>query len=70
MKAVLEFSLPEESEEHMYAVNGIKYAIAIDEVDNKLRAKLKYEELSDEQIHAFEAVRVMIREALQDLPLN
>lgn len=44
MKAILEFNLPEEEDNHLYALNGIKYSIVIDELDNWLRAKVKYED--------------------------
>jgi hypothetical protein len=32
MKAILEFNLPEEAEEHSDALNGYKYRYALDEV--------------------------------------
>jgi hypothetical protein len=42
MRTLLEFNLPEEEEEFLLAFNGARYAIALDEMDNWLRAKIKY----------------------------
>jgi len=56
-KAILEFDLPEETEDFQYAVKGSHFACVIDELDNFLRAKLKYEELTDEQDACYQAVR-------------
>jgi len=42
MKTILEFNLPEEEEEFLLAFNGARYAIALDELDNWLRSKIKY----------------------------
>ena len=38
MKAILEFNLPEEIEEHLNAINGINYKIALQEMDRWLRS--------------------------------
>ena len=42
MKAILEFTLPEEQDDHEVAVNGMKYLCVLQEFDNWLRAELKY----------------------------
>jgi len=44
MKAILEFDLPEDQEEHITAINGIHYKIAINNMDDYFRNRLKYEE--------------------------
>lgn len=57
MKAILEFNLPEENEDHDLALNGYKYKIIVDEIDNYLRSKLKYEDLSDVEHDIYQKVR-------------
>lgn len=57
MKAVLEFQLPEESEEFRLAQRGRHYISVIEELDNYLRSILKYEERSAEVHDALQAVR-------------
>lgn len=42
MKAILEFSLPEESEEHRIALEGGKLLHVITELDNWLRSIAKH----------------------------
>ena len=43
MKAILEFNLPEDSEEHETALNGYKYKLCWDEFRQIIRARHKYE---------------------------
>lgn len=43
MKAILEFNLPEETEEHESALNGGKYKAEIENFSSKLRTIVKYE---------------------------
>jgi hypothetical protein len=57
MKAVLEFTLPEEREEHETALNGPKYRAVLSDLSQFLRSKLKYETLTQEQAAAYEDVR-------------
>lgn len=42
MKATIEFNLPEEQDEHAYALAGVDALIVIDELLNEIRNKLKY----------------------------
>lgn len=42
MKAILEFSLPEEANEHMQAVNGASWEAAMFDLDQHLRGIVKY----------------------------
>lgn len=44
-KAILEFNLPEDENEFIFAKNGIKYSIVLDDLDNWLRGKTKYEDI-------------------------
>jgi uncharacterized protein (UPF0128 family) len=57
MKAYLVFNLPEEREELHFAQKGLDYSLALDEIDNHLRNRLKYETLSDEVHDALQQVR-------------
>lgn len=49
MKAILEFNLEEEYDEHMFKVitNAKNLVLAISEYDQRLRAMHKYEDVSD-----------------------
>lgn len=67
MKAVLEFNLPEESEEHLNALNGVKYRAVLDELDNELREQWKYQ---DKQLISIEEVRSLIRELKDEYNIN
>lgn len=52
MKAILEFELPEDNNEHLRAVNAATAWVTLYEIDNKLRNLTKYgirEESSLEQ---------------------
>jgi hypothetical protein len=64
MKATLTFNLPEENHEYANAVDGSKMRSALWELDQWLRAKLKYEELSDGQYDAFKETRDELRRLL------
>ena len=43
MKAILEFNLPEEAQDHKYALAGCNALICISEILDEIRAKLKYD---------------------------
>ena len=43
MKAILEFTLPEERDEHQEALAGTKYLGILQDLDNELRSTIKYE---------------------------
>ena len=66
MKAALTFNLPEEEHEYTNAVSGSKMRHILWDVDQFLRAKLKYEELSDGQYDAFKETRDHLRRLLND----
>jgi len=57
MQAQLIFNLPEEQEEFEMASNAIKYSIVLSDIDNYLRSKIKYTDLTDEQYKVYEEVR-------------
>lgn len=63
MKAILEYTLPEETDEYEHAMNGSLYLFAIQEFDNHLRSELKYNEnLNEEQCHTIEKIRAKLHE--------
>jgi hypothetical protein len=62
MKATLVFDLPEEEEDFNLAVKAIHYKIVLDDVDNHLRGKLKYSELTQEVYDALSEVRSFLLE--------
>jgi hypothetical protein len=64
MKATLTFNLPEENHEYSNAVDGSKMRSALWELDQWLRAKLKYEELTDGKYDAFKETRDELRKLL------
>lgn len=66
MRSILEFTLPEESEEYMDALRGSRYHGVLQELDNHLRAKLKYEDLPSEQAKIYEEIRSKLVELCSD----
>jgi hypothetical protein len=64
MKATLTFNLPEEDHEYSNAVDGSKMRSVLWDLDQWLRAKLKYEELTDGQYDAYKATRDELRRLL------
>lgn len=56
-KAILEFNLPEEQEDHKIALHGLDYKIALEDMENYLRGRLKYEGLSEEVRNALQEAR-------------
>lgn len=61
MKAALQFDLPEEREEHRAALDGWKWKSVAEQMDNYLRNRMTYEDLTDEQDAAFDAAREELR---------
>jgi hypothetical protein len=43
MKAILEFNLPEEQDDHAYALSGLDALLVINDLENEIRSKLRYE---------------------------
>jgi hypothetical protein len=67
MKAILEYTLPEESQEYEFAMNGANYLFAIQEFDNYLRSELKYNnELSPNEDKVIQKLRDKLYECLNE----
>ena len=47
MKAILEFNLPEDKEEHDAASRGMEWALLVWHIDQFIRNKIKYEQDRD-----------------------
>ena len=74
MKAIIEFELPEDQEEYQMANNASKMYMALWDIRQLLRSKLKYNSdgLNDEQLEQWEAMRGNFFDILDnnDLKLN
>ncbi len=59
MKAIIEFELPEDQEEYQMANNASKMYMALWDIRQLFRSKLKYNSdgLNDEQLEQWEAMR-------------
>ena len=68
MKAILEFDLYEEREEFKNAINGAKWRILVEDLDNWLRVNTKYasDEVPTQYLKGLEDVRDKIRELTFD----
>ena len=67
MKATLEFDLPEEHPDHILAVNGFRFALALEEFDNLLRGWNKYGTRKFESPEdAIDAARDALRDCMAD----
>ena len=72
MRAVLSFDLRDEREEFDTACKAMDYRLALYEVDQLLRAKVKYPEEGDteDETAAYEAVRGWLREQCNERNLE
>lgn len=72
MKAILQFDLnnPEDAYDHKVALNGSNYKLVIAGTCDYIRGMLKYEQLTDEQIHTLEAVRRKINDLIAEYDLQ
>ena len=70
MKAILEFTLPEEQHEHQNALQGHEWKWALIEVADYLRNQIKHADNSADEYRAFERVRERISEILDDRGLD
>jgi hypothetical protein len=70
MKAILEFTLPEESHEHQDALQGSEWKWALTEVADYLRNQIKHADNSAEEYRTFERVQERLFGILDDRGLN
>ena len=57
MKSTLTFILPYDQVEFENSTKGVEWLLFVIDLDNKVRAKLKYEEITAEQRAVLEQVR-------------
>jgi hypothetical protein len=71
MKAILEFNLPEEQEEHRCALVGTSALLAIEDLLSEIRTKLKHDsgEFKDCDDDTLEKVREFMVQVKQDREL-
>lgn len=70
MKAILEFTLPEETHEHQDALQGSEWKWAVSDLSNYLRNESKHVDHSAEEYRILDAVRERLFEILDDRGLN
>ncbi len=68
MKAILEFDLDEERHQFDDAVNGWRWHCLVNELDNELRAKVKYpsDDANDEVLEALANFRQFLHDQLRE----
>lgn len=70
-KIIFEFDSNEEAEDIRTALDGYKYKSVLWDLDQHLRAEIKYnEKLPDDVANHFEKLREIIREYLNDYRIN
>ena len=71
MKALLEFDLPEEQDEHRVALDGVKWRAVVNDIANKMRSALKYDDdLTPESSACLENLREELFQLIADRNLN
>lgn len=66
MEATLRFNLPEDNEEFLSASKGGHYLSAIHALDDYLRGRIKYEELTEPVQEALQAARDRLWQEVND----
>ena len=65
-KIILEFD-EEERDQALYAIHGIDFLMSLDDIDNKLRALIKYE---NKEVFSIEEMREFIRDTMDKYNVN
>ena len=66
MKATLEFTLPEENQEHRTALNGMNYRCALSKIREQIRQRLKHGHQLKSADDALEWARAMVEECIEE----
>lgn len=66
MKAILEFNLPDEQEEYKMANAAPCYHSALWDLAQEIRNKLKYEDLTPEQDKAWEEIKTVFWDLMNE----
>ena len=70
MKAILEFTLPEEQHEHQDALQGSTWKWAVDDLFSYLKSEIKHADHSAEEYAVFDKVREKMAEILEERDLR
>ena len=70
MKKILEFNYPEDEEEFKLHLAGPELSFVLKDLDDYLRAKMKYEELTETQYGVYEEVRGKLSELVLERGLS
>lgn len=70
MIATLRFELPEDQDDFQVATNGYKWRMVVWDLNQRLREKMKYHDLKDNEYEICEDIRNYINELLQEQGLN
>jgi hypothetical protein len=70
MKAIIEFNLPEDNYEYNITNNASKYLSVLFDYDQWLRSKLKYDDVSGEELEIIQKCRDMLHQVLQENNVN
>jgi hypothetical protein len=66
MKVTLEFNLPEDQDDYDLHKDAFEFFKLIHELNQELRKKLKYAELSDEEYNAYENINKFVAELINE----
>lgn len=66
MKKILEFNYPEDESEFALHNAGPDMAIVLTDMDNYLRAKVKYEDLPEDQHKIYQEIREKLRDLMNE----
>ena len=67
MRATLEFDLPDDEPEHRYALAGRDALIALEQIDEWARGKIKHGEIGEEAETLLRELRAMVPHELVQL---
>ena len=70
MNATLSFNLPEESLDHLDAINGTTYKVCLSELDAHLRGLQKYDHPYKTPDEVIDAIRSKLHEIVGDFNLT
>ena len=70
MRAIIEFTLPEEQDEFDTYRRAMDYAIVLEDLDQYLRAQVKYTERPDSELAVIREVRDKLRELMESRDLS
>ena len=70
MKARLEYDLPDDVNDYRSAVDGWRWRRVVEDMDNKLRDRLKYGDVPDPLYDELDTLRKELCELMQDYNLT